>query len=88
MKKLLFILLSVFVLTSCGREDLTLIDTEVIEGKVSYIQNVRNIATHSTIYVQTPTETVSVLVPASFASKYKIGDYFVVVIKKIIKTNK
>ena len=91
MKKLLFILLSVFMLTSCTEEDLTLIDTEVVEGKISFMKNTHSARgggiLYSTIYVQTPQKTTTVNVNPKFASKFKVGDDFIVVIKKYKENN-
>lgn len=87
MKKLFLILLTGLFLQSCSDKPMEHIGTDFIEGTVSHIEPFKpggyGIIGHNTIlYVQSPTQTISIDLPLRLADRWKVGDTIIVITQK------
>ena len=82
MKKLL--LLACIILSSCNDRNLEYIGQEIIDGKVSAIQDghAGRVASLPKIWVQTTTTTKEVEIPFTYEGKWKVGDSCLLIIQK------
>lgn len=84
MKNLHIIIISLLTL-SCTQPKYKQIGQEIIDGKVSAIQNgvigSRN-STHPKIWVQTTTTTKEVEIPFAYDGRWKVGDSCLLIIEK------
>lgn len=69
---------------SCQEPKYTYIGQEIIDGKVSAVQegHAGRVATLPKIWVQTPTETKEIGIPFKYEGKWKVGDSCLVIIEK------
>ncbi len=74
----------IILLVSCSEPKYTYIGQEIIDGKVSSIQEGRR-GKHTRlprIWVQSPKETREVLIPFEYENKWKVGDSCFLIIEK------
>lgn len=83
MRKVLLIFL--FGLYSCSNNEYKVIDTKIIKGKVSAIEEGHRGRTSilPKLYVQDNKSTVEVNIPFSNENDYKVGDSITLVIQQI-----
>lgn len=81
MKKVIM-LLSIFI--SCKEPKYEYIGQEIIDGKVSAIQEGHRgrVSSYPKIWVQNPTETKGVEIPFAFEGRWKVGDSCLLIIEK------
>ena len=91
MKNILLIIL-LFTIYSCSTEPLEYIGQEIIDGKVSAIEEGHRgrTSTLPVIYVQTDKTTRSVSIPFAYEHRWKAGDSCLLIVEKykIISQNK
>lgn len=83
MKNILILIFSL-LLVSCTKTEYTKIGQEIVDGKVSAVQegHIGRVSTLPIIWVQTPTKTVAVEIPFEYEDKWKIGDNCLLIIEK------
>jgi hypothetical protein len=88
MRKILLIFL--FGLYSCNNNDYKIIDTKIIKGKVSAIEEgYRGRASRlPKLYVQDSKSTVTVDIPFVNENDYKVGDSITLVIQEVEQLKK
>lgn len=88
--KILKTLLFSLLLVSCTKTEYTKIGQEIIDGKVSAIQegHIGITPVEPVIWVQTPTKTVAVEIPFEYEDKWKVGDDCLIIIEKYRENEK
>lgn len=83
MKKI-YLLITGLVLLSCTQPKYEHIGQEIIDGKVSAIQNGSpgRVAKSPKIWVQNATETKEVEIPFAYERRWKVGDSCLLIIEK------
>jgi hypothetical protein len=82
--KQLIIFLSIFLLFSCD-SDYKVIDTKIIKGKVSAIEegHINRVSTLPKLYVQDNKHTFKVDIPFANENDYKVGDSITLIIQQV-----
>lgn len=87
MKKILILIFSL-LLVSCTKTEYTKIGQEIVDGKVSAVQEGERrycrscIDIEPKIWVQNSTQTVEVTIPFEFDGRWKVGDSCLLIIEK------
>jgi hypothetical protein len=88
--KNIHLLLLVIIFSSCTKPKYTHIGQEIIDGKVSAVQqaNLGCAGRKPVIWIQTPTTTKEVVIPFEYEGKWKVGDSCLLIIEKYKKNEK
>lgn len=83
MKKLL--LLSLLLLFGCNETDYKVVNTRIIKGRISAKEqgHVGRTSTPPKIYIQTPTQTISVDLPFANENDFKVGDSTTIIVQQV-----
>ena len=79
-----YLLITGLILLSCEQPKYEYIGQEIIDGKVSAIQNSSpgRVTIPPKIWVQTPTTTKEVKIPFTYEGRWKVGDSCLLIIQK------
>jgi hypothetical protein len=82
--KIVNLILTILIISSCTQPKYRYIGQEIIDGKISATQDGHRgrASVSPRIWVQTPTKTQEVSIPFQYEGRWKVGDSCLLIIEK------